>query len=86
MLFLASNTRQDIYYSIHDFLCFHHNTKASHQTSSGRIWLYLQGTNNKGIVLKPFNRMVVNFYVYEDFMGTRVHDNHQFIICYKSRT
>ena len=41
MLYLASNTRLDIYFSVHQCARFTHNTKASHETAVKRIYWYL---------------------------------------------
>ena len=37
MLYLSSNTRPDIYFAVHQFDRFTHNTKVSHETSVKRI-------------------------------------------------
>ena len=44
VLYLASNTRPDIYFAVHRYDRFTHNTKASHETSMKRIFQHLQGT------------------------------------------
>ena len=47
MLYLASNTRLDIYFSVHQCSRFTHDTKLSHKTDVKRICRYLQGTKRK---------------------------------------
>ena len=44
VLYLASNTRPDLSFAVHQCDQFTHNTKASHETAVKRICWYLQGT------------------------------------------
>ena len=44
MLYLASNTKPDIYFAVHQCYRFTYNTKASHETALKRLFRYLQGT------------------------------------------
>ena len=44
MLYLESNTRPEISFSVHQCSRFTHITKASHKTATKRICQYLQGT------------------------------------------
>ena len=53
MLYLASNTRLDIYFSVHQCARITHNTKLSHKTTMKRICRYLQGTKDNGLVFNP---------------------------------
>ena len=41
MLYMASNTRPDISFAVHQCARFTHNTKVSHETSVKRIFRYL---------------------------------------------
>ena len=50
ILYLASNTRPDIYFDVHQCARFTHNTKVSHETTVKRICKYLQGTKENGLV------------------------------------
>ena len=50
MLYLASNTRPDISFAVHQCAWFTHNTKVSHDTDVKRICRYLQGTKDNGPV------------------------------------
>ena len=61
MLYLASNTRPDISFSVHQCARFTHNTKVSHETSVKRIFRYLQGTKYNGLVFNPYKKKVVEF-------------------------
>ena len=69
MLYLASNTRPDISFAVHQCARFTHNTKVSHETAVKRIFRYLQGTNLNGLVLNPSKKMVVDCYADADFAG-----------------
>ena len=53
ILYLASNTRPDIPFSVHQCAWFTYNTKASHETAVKRIYRYLQGTKDNGLVFNP---------------------------------
>ena len=86
MLYLASNTRPDISFSVHQCDWFTHNTKASQNTSVKRICRYLQGTKDNGIVFNPSKKLVMVFYSGADFAGLWGHENPQGPICDRSRT
>ena len=51
-----------------------------------RIYRYLQGTKEKGLVFNPPKKMAVNCYVGADFTIIPVHENPQDPICASSRT
>ena len=51
-----------------------------------RICWYFKGTNDKGLSFNESKKMVVNFYVDEDFMGLWGNENPQDSICAGSRT
>ena len=86
MLYLASNTRPDIYFAVHQCAWFTHNTKVSHETHLKRICWYLQGTKNNGLVFNPSKKLVVDCYADADFAGLWVHEDPQHPICARSRT
>ena len=65
MLYLASNTRPDISFDVHQCAWFTHNTKISHETYVKRICRYLQGTKDNGLV---FNTSTTSFL---DVLNTR---------------
>ena len=73
MFYLASDTRPDISFSVHQCDRFTHNTKASHETAVKRICRYLQDTKDNGLVFNPSNKLVVDCYADLDFAGLRVH-------------
>ena len=62
MLYLSSNTRQDVSFSIHQCARFIHNTKASCEVAVKRIYWYLQITKDKGLLFNLSKKLVVDFY------------------------
>ena len=75
MLYLASNTRPDITFAVHQCARFTHNTKASHETSVKSICRYLQGTKNNGLVFNSSKKLVVGCYADADFAGLWGYEN-----------
>ena len=86
MLYLASSTRPDISFDIHQCAWFTHNTKSSHDTAVKSIFQYLQGTKDNGLVFNPSKKLVVDCYTDADFAGLWGHENPQDPICSRSRT
>ena len=86
MLYLASNTRPDIYFAVHQYAWFTHNTKVSHETAVKRIYRYLQGIKDNGLVFNPSKKLVVDCYAGADFAGLWGHEDPQDPICAWSRT
>ena len=78
--------RPDIYFAVHQCVRFTHNTKASHDTAVKRIFRYLQGTNDNGLVFNTSKKLVVDFYVDTYFAGLWGHEIPQDRICARSRT
>ena len=66
MLYLASNTRPDISFAVHQCAQFKHNNKVPHEPAVKRICWYLQGTKDNGPVFNPSNKIVVDCYADED--------------------
>ena len=86
MLYLASNTRLDISFAVHQCARFTHNTKSSHKIAVERICLYLQVTKDNGLLFNPSKKLVVDCYAGADFAGLWGHENPQDPICAGSRT
>ena len=86
MLYLASNTRPDTSFAVHQCARFTHNTKVSHGTAVKRICRYLQGTKDNGLVFNTSKNMMVDFYADADFVGLWGHEYPQDPICDRSRT
>ena len=77
MLYLSSNIRPDISFAVHQCARFTHNTKASHETTVNRIFRYLQGTKDNGLVFNTYKKLMVDFYSDADFVGLWRHGNPQ---------
>ena len=75
MLYLASNTRPDISFAVHQCERFTHNTKVSHETAVKRICRYLQGTKENVLVFNPSKKLVVDCYADADFAGLWGHED-----------
>ena len=69
MFYLSSNTRPDISFAVHQCARFTHNTKVSHGIAVKRIFRYLQGTKDNGLVFNPSRKLVVDCYAGAYFAG-----------------
>jgi hypothetical protein len=85
-LYLASNSRPDIAFAVHQAARFTHNPKQSHAVALKRIARYLQGTKSRGLILKPTGQMKVDCYVDADFAGLWGSEDPDDPIVAKSRT
>ena len=86
MLYLASNTRPDISFAVHQCARFTHNTKVLHETAVKRMCRYIQGTKDNGLVFNPSKKLGVGCYADADFAGLWGHEDPQDRICARSRT
>lgn len=86
LLYLTNNSRPDIAYAVHQCARFTHDPKASHAEGVKRIIRYLQGTKDKGILLRPDGSQGVDCYVDADFAGLSKSEDSQDPISVKSRT
>ena len=69
LMYLSNNTRPDIAHAVHAVhACarFTHNPKKSHTTAVKHILCYLQGTKQKGMLIKPDNSNELNCFVDSD--------------------
>ena len=80
MLYMESNIRPDISFSVHQCAQFKHNTNASHETIAKSMCRYLQSTKEKYMALNTSRRMVVHYYANEYFGGIWGHENPQYTI------
>ena len=69
MLYLESNTKPDISFSVHQCAWFTHNIKASHETTVKRIYRHLRGTKDNGLVFNPSKKLVLNCFDDADLRG-----------------
>ena len=69
LVYLSGNSRPDIAFAVNQCARFTHNPKRSHAIAVKRIIRYLQGTADKGLILKPTTNYKVDCYVDADFAG-----------------
>ena len=86
MLYMASNTRPDISFAVHQCYQFTHNTMASHEMTLKKICWYLQDTKDNGLVFNPYKKLMLDCYADADFEGLWGHKNPEDHICARSRT
>ena len=86
MIYLASNSRPEIQFSIHQCDCFTQNYRASHEDTIIRTRLYLEDTQNKGLILSPTRKLCVNCYVDYDFTGLFYYEDLHNPVCERSRS
>jgi hypothetical protein len=86
LLYLASNSRPEIAFAVHQCARFTHAPKKSHAQAVKRICRYLKGTNRDGLILKPTGELAIDCYVDADFAGLWKREDDQDPMCAKSRT
>ena len=67
LMYLASNSRPDIQFSVHQCARFTHSPKQSHANALKKIVKYLVSTKDKVLVFRRKDNMDINFYVDSDF-------------------
>ena len=86
LLYLSSNTRPDITFSVHQAARFSHNPKKSHGQAVKRIIRYLLETRDRGILFEPKLDQGLDCYVDADFAGLYGYEDEQDPVSVKSRT
>ena len=86
LMYLASNSRPDISFAVHQCARFTHTPKASHGDAILRICRYLKGTSSKGLILRPSKELRLDTHVDSDYAGLWRRENDQDPTCVKSRT
>jgi hypothetical protein len=86
MMYLASNTRPEISYDVHQAARYSHGTRDSHALSVKRIMWYLKGTSDKGIIFKPTKSNKIDYHVDPDLSGLFGVEDRLKSICAKTRT
>jgi hypothetical protein len=86
LIYLASNTRPDIDYAVHQAARYSYGTKNSQALAFKRIIRYLKGTADKGIIFKPNKSNNIDCHVHSDFAGLFGVEDGLKPICAKSRT
>ena len=69
LLYLSTNTRQDIAFAVSQVAQFNSNPKQSHAPAVKMIIRYLSATSDKGIIFTPTPDFKVDCYVDADFAG-----------------
>jgi len=85
LIYLATNTRVDISYSVSQVARFTHNPKKSHAAAVKTILRYLKGTMDKGTIYKLQHNLDLELYVDADFAGGYKRDPDEDPISAKSR-
>ena len=75
MMFLASSTRPDILFAVHQCAKFNSCPKRIHEEAVKRIGRYLKRTADKGTILTPNETNKLDCYVDADFAGGFDHEN-----------
>ena len=68
-LYLCTNTRPDITFSVSQVTCFGNSPKKSHATAVKMILRYLKRTEDKGLIIKPNGTLQIDAFVDADFAG-----------------
>ena len=85
-LYLGSNARPNIIFTVHQCACFTHCAKKSHEEEIKRICSYLQSTKDKGLVNTTSPDLTLDCYADADFADLWGQENDQDTVCVKSRT
>ena len=88
MMYLASNSRPEIQFAVHQCARFTHNYRASHEDAILRICRYLKETNDepRGLILNPSDKFQVDCCVDSDFAGLYGYEDSDDPLCARSRT
>lgn len=86
LMYLASNSRPDIAFAVHQCARFTHSPKQSHAEALLRICRYLKGTSAQGLLLRPTAELRLDTHVDSDYAGLWRQEDDQNPICVKSRT
>ena len=86
LMYLASNSRPDISFAVHQCARFNHAPKASHGEAILRICRYLKGTSTKGLILRPTKELRLDTPVDSDYAGLLRREDDQDPVCVKSCT
>ena len=86
MMYLASNSRPDIAFAVHQCARFAHAPKRSHEQALKRIARYLKATRDKGMILRPTEDLTLDLYADADFAGLWNAKDANDPTCVRSRT
>jgi hypothetical protein len=87
LIYLASNSRPDIAFAVHQCARFTHHSRLIHEQALKRIGRCLVGTKTKGLILDPKrNDLGIDLFVDADFAGLWSYEDPQDPSCVKSQT
>jgi hypothetical protein len=86
LLYLSTNTRPDIIFSVSQVARFNHAPKQTHAQAVKRIVRYLFKTSTKGTILRPHSKLTLQCFVDADFAGLFKIDPDSSITSAKSRS
>ena len=86
MLYLASNSRPDIAFAVHQCARFNHCPRLKHEQAVKRIARYLKGTRDKGLLFKPTEELNLELHADADWAGLWNAELPDDPTCVKSRT
>jgi Reverse transcriptase (RNA-dependent DNA polymerase) len=86
MQYLQGHSRPDITYAVSQCARFIHSPKRSHEIALERIGLYLKGTLDQGLILRPSGELDIDVFVDADFAGLWPHEDKHDPTCVKSRS
>ncbi|GAX10397.1 hypothetical protein FisN_3Lu622 [Fistulifera solaris] len=69
MMYLASNSRPDIAFAVHQCARFTHCPKRVHEKALKTIGRYLKATRTRGMIIRPTNDLKLDLFVDADFAG-----------------
>eukprot|EP00957_Ditylum_brightwellii_P131478 10027989-Ditylum_brightwellii.AAC.1 len=70
MMYLASNSKSEITFAVHQCARFTHGTKHSHEKAILQSCRYLNGMQSEGLIIKPTMKemLQVNYFADADFV------------------
>jgi hypothetical protein len=86
LLYLSTNSRPDIAFSVSQVARFSHDPKQSHASAVKTIVRYLSGTKTKGTIYKRPKDLALDCYVDADFAGLYGREPSESPVSVKSRT
>ena len=86
LMYLATNSRPEITYAVHQCARFIHNYFKSHDVIIKCVLRYLKRTSNRGMDVHLTGKYNVDCYVDADFAGIWSIEDNRDPICVKSRT
>ena len=85
LLYLCGHSRAELQFAVSQCARFVHSPTRLHEEALIRIGLYLKGTADKGMIIKPSGSLQVHMHVDSDFAGLWGYENPCDPACVKSR-